>query len=102
MPADRPPMLTAAANVPLLLPVVVPLRLRKLPLATAVDQLSVPPPVLLTMTTCTAGLGSPCTAVKDREVGLRLMTGAGGLTIRVTGISCGVFDAPGAVTSMTP
>jgi hypothetical protein len=61
--------------VPLLVPEVVPLKLRKVPLVTEADQLSVPPPALLIPTVWLAGLLPPCTAVKDSEVGLTFSTG---------------------------
>jgi hypothetical protein len=50
-----------------------------------------------------AGLLPPSTAVKDSEVGLSPMTAAGGeVTVKVTGMFCGVLDAPAAVTWMFP
>jgi hypothetical protein len=47
VPAVRLPTLTTAVIVPLLVPEVTPLRLRKAPLVTTADQLSVPTPVML-------------------------------------------------------
>ena len=42
------------------------------------DQVSVPPPVLLMLSACVAGLLPPCVAVKERLVGLAPMAGTAG------------------------
>ena len=44
-------------------------------LVTLADQLRVPPPVLLIVRACVAGLPPPCWAVKERLVGLAPMAG---------------------------
>ena len=52
------------------------------------DQVRVPPPVLLILRACAAGLPPPCWAVKDKLVGLRPNAGGTGaaVTVRVTGM----------------
>ena len=64
------------------------------------DQVRVPPPVFRSERVWAAGLAAPCVAVNVNEEGLRLTAGSGALTVRVTGMVCGVLEAPVAV-SMT-
>lgn len=61
------------------------------------DQANVPPPVLLMVTVCGAGLPPPCCAVNDKLVGLVPMAGGAGAAViaKLTGTVTGV--APGAL-----
>ena len=63
-------------------------------------QESVPPPVLLTVTVWLAGLLPPAVPEKARLVGLRPIAGGTGavLTVRLTGIVCGLLLALGSET----
>ena len=63
-------------------------------------QLNVPPPVLLRLRVCAAGLLPPWVAVNARLVGLALMAGGTGaaVTVKETGIVTGV--APDALRVM--
>jgi hypothetical protein len=71
--------------VPLFTPEVVPLRLSHAPpVVTALDQLSVPPPELLTVTAWLEGLLPPCVAVKFRKLVVNPIEGSGGATANVT------------------
>jgi hypothetical protein len=74
------------------------------PNVTDADQLNVLPagPVSEIVTVWSAGLDPPCTAVKVSDVGDNPIVGAGGVTVKVTGMSCGVFVAPVAVTRIVP
>lgn len=62
------------------------------------DHASVPPPVLLMLTVCEAGLPPPCCAEKDRLVGLVPMAGGAGaaVTVKLTGTV--TLVAPDALT----
>ena len=66
------------------------------------DQVSVPPPVLLTFKVWTAGLLPPCWALNDRLVGLIPIAGGTGaaVTVNVTGTVTGA--APAALTVTAP
>ncbi len=50
-------------------------------------QLKVPPPLLLTVMVCAAGLEDPCAAENARLVGLKLIAGGTGavVTVKLTG-----------------
>jgi hypothetical protein len=66
------------------------------------DHASVPPPVLLILTVCEAGLPPPCCAEKERFVGLTPMAGGAGavVTVKLTGTVTVV--APGALKLIDP
>ena len=66
------------------------------------DQLNVPPPVLLMLRTCAAGLAPPAVAAKERLVGLVPIAGGKGAaaTVKVTGTVRGT--APVALMVTVP
>ena len=57
-------------------------------------QFSEPPPVLLIVTTCAAGLDPPWVPVKVNDDGAKLIVGAAAVIVRVTGTVWGVLVAP--------
>lgn len=67
------------------------LRLSQAALSLA-DQVRVPPPVLLIVNVCEAGLLPLCCAVKDKLIGLNPIAGGvgGAATVNVTGIETAV------------
>ena len=78
------------------MPVPVPgLRVSHVALSLA-DQVKVPPPVLLMLRVCEAGLLPPCVAVKERLLGLAPMAGGTGaaVTVKATGMVTGVTPVP--------
>ena len=60
------------------------------------DQVSVPPPVLLMLSVCAAGFALPWVAVKASAVGLAPMAGGTGAvaTVKETGTVTGVTPVP--------
>lgn len=76
VPAVREPVATVAVMVPVPVPEA-GLTLSQVALPLAV-QARVPPPVLLIVRACVAGLAPPCWAVKDKLLELRLMAGFAG------------------------
>lgn len=94
-PAVRPEVLTEAVMVPLFTPDVGEM-VSQAALSLAV-QLRVPVPELVRAMVWFIGFAPPWIAVKVSAVGFLLMTGAA-LSVSVTGIVLGVFDAPEAVT----
>jgi hypothetical protein len=85
-----------------LVPEVVPTRSND-PLVTDADQVSVPPPLLETVMVWLNGPPPPATAENESEVGFTLIVGvAAGATVKLTGISFGVLDAPVAAIRMLP
>src|SRR5690242_7123637 len=65
-------------------------------------QFSMPPPVLLTVAVCAAGLEPLVVAVNERPEVETVKTGGGAATVKVTAIVFGDPVASGAVTVMTP
>jgi hypothetical protein len=65
-------------------------------------HVKVPPPVLLIVKVLAAGLAPPTTPVKFRlrAGGLSPMVAGGGVSVKVTGICCEPFVAPGVVIVM--
>jgi hypothetical protein len=74
------------------------------PLVTEADHVSVPPPLFETLIVWLMGLPPPAGPPEnDSDVGFTLIVGVGaGLSVILTGISLGVFDAPLAVIRMLP
>ena len=68
----------------------------------AAVQPSVPPPELLMLRLCPAGLAPPCWPVKLKLAALRPITGGIDVTVRLTATVCGVLLAPGADTVTVP
>ena len=68
------------------------------------DHVKVPPPVLLRLSVCAAGLPPPWVAENEKLVGLAPMAGGTGaaITVSVTGTDCGVLVAPVAVIVIVP
>lgn len=87
-----------------MVPEVVPgTRERNDPLVTEADQLSVPPPLFDTLIDWPRGPPPPATAEKAIAAGVALIVGvAGGATVKLTGMSRGVFVAPLALIRMLP
>ena len=86
----------------MIVPVPVPdvgLRLSQVTVSLAV-HVRVPPPVLLIVTDWLTVVLLFCCAVSETLRGLAPMAGGIALTVRVTGMVCGVLEAPVAV-SMT-
>jgi hypothetical protein len=65
-------------------------------------QASDPPPVLLMLTVCEAGLVPPWVAVKERLVGLMPMAGGTGAAVTVKDTGTTTALAPGAVRVIVP
>ena len=87
VPAVNVPVVTLTVTVPLPVPEA-GLTVNQGVVSLAL-QLKEPPPVLLRLTVCVAGLLPPCCAVKERLVGLAPITGAA-VTVKVTGTVTGV------------
>ena len=69
----------------------------------AAVKLSVPPPVLLTLTDVAAGLMPlPCVALNERAAGESVNTGGGAATLKVTVIVAGEPVDPELVTVTCP
>ena len=86
------PVAAVRVTVPLPLPVAVE-SVNHAALSLA-DHVRVPPPVLLTLSVCAAGLLPPCCAVKEKLAGLAPMAGGTGAAVMV--------KATGTVTGVTP
>lgn len=97
MPAARPLRLALAETVPALVPEVGE-SVSQAALSPTVQD-NVPVPVFEIVKDWVAGLAPPAVPVKARLLTLRPITGlavGAGLTVRVTGMTCGVFAAPEA------
>ena len=62
-----------------------------------IDHVRVPPPVLLMLSVCGAGLLPPCVAVKAKLVGLAPMAGGTGAAVTVKETGTVTVVAPGAL-----
>lgn len=60
-------------------------------------QVRVPPPVLLMLRVCVAGLLPPCVAVKEKFVGLAPMAGGTGAAVMMKETGTVTVVAPGAL-----
>ena len=88
------PVVACKVTVPL--PVPVPALRANQPVVSLALQFKVPPPVLLILSVCAAGLLPPWIAVNARLVGLAPMAGGTGaaVTVKETGIAMGVTPVP--------
>ena len=66
------------------------------------DQVKVPPPVLLMLRVCEAGLTPPCVAVKERLLGLAPMAGGTGAAVTVKETGTVTEGAPVALRVTVP
>ena len=66
------------------------------------DQVKVPPPVLLMLRVCEAGLTPPWVAVKDRLVGLIPIAGGTGAAVTVKATGTVTEGAPVALRVTVP
>ena len=89
LPGAKAPVFACKVTVPFPLPVPA-LRVNQ-PVCSLARQFKVPPPVLLMLSVCAAGLLPPSIAVNARLVGLAVMAGTGAaVTVKATGIMTGV------------
>ena len=101
VPAAKPAGLTETATVPLPLPE--PTSLTTQLESSITVQLKVPPPVFVMVSVWWRTVVLPAWAVKAKLVGLTAMVGeatGAAATVKLTGIVCGVFVAPLALTVM--
>ena len=98
LPVAKVPVVACNVTVPF--PVPVPALRVNQPVVSLALQVKVPPPVLLILSVCAAGLLPPWIAVNARLVGLAPMAGGTGaaVTVKETGIVTGV--APDALRIM--
>lgn len=66
------------------------------------DQLRVPPPALLMLNVCAAGLPPPCWPVNDRLAGLSPMAGWTGAAVIVSDTGTVTVGAPVAASEIDP
>ena len=89
LPGAKAPVVACKVTVPFPLPE--PALKVNQPVFSLARQFKVPPPVLLMLSVCVAGLLPPSIAVNARLVGLAAMAGTGAaVTVKVTGTMSGV------------
>ena len=100
VPAVSAPVVTLTVTVPLRVPEA-GLTVNQEVVSLA-DQVKVPPPMLLIVRACVAGLPPPCWAVKERLVGLAPMAGGTGAAVTVNDTGTVTVGAPVALRLTVP